>query len=268
VHDQAFGCFAIITVVAVIIAVALWESRSTQRRRERVLSWLAPRWNGRVIEGGFLYEPRLRIQVEDVAGEVTFQAKGGRNSRSSWTKVHFDWRSPRRLRVTPQGFTGWLRSVFGGADILVGRPEFDNAFWIESADPAWSRQVLSPLVQDRFLALRESPSIWSGDRVVTLDAGASGLVLKVDLLLVDDQAGLERFVDLAALILAAAIGPDGIVLAAVETVASSECPVCGHAVEGGGHPCPRCSTPHHEDCWKYSGGCAIFACAARPRKAV
>ena len=27
--------------------------------------------------------------------------------------------------------------------------------------------------------------------------------------------------------------------------------------------CRECGTPHHGDCWTYSGGCAVFACGGQ-----
>ena len=43
------------------------------------------------------------------------------------------------------------------------------------------------------------------------------------------------------------------------------CPVCGCQVEKSDASlcCPRCSTPHHRECWDYTGGCAIFGCSKR-----
>lgn len=39
------------------------------------------------------------------------------------------------------------------------------------------------------------------------------------------------------------------------------CPVCAARIEGAGAAaCPRCETPHHQECWDYVGGCAIFGC--------
>ena len=45
-------------------------------------------------------------------------------------------------------------------------------------------------------------------------------------------------------------------------VSSNEaiCPVCGQAVDNNPRLCQRCETPHHQDCWEYTGGCAIFGC--------
>ena len=41
---------------------------------------------------------------------------------------------------------------------------------------------------------------------------------------------------------------------------TAHCPVCGDGLEGKLTPCPRCETPHHEECYKYNDGCGIYAC--------
>lgn len=49
--------------------------------------------------------------------------------------------------------------------------------------------------------------------------------------------------------------------------AECHCPVCGDFLASRPHrPCPRCGVPHHEDCWTWAGGCAVFACGARARR--
>lgn len=42
------------------------------------------------------------------------------------------------------------------------------------------------------------------------------------------------------------------------------CPVCGNGLGGVLCACPRCETPHHQECWDWAGGCAIFGCASLP----
>lgn len=41
-----------------------------------------------------------------------------------------------------------------------------------------------------------------------------------------------------------------------------KCPVCGDPLVERVRACPRCETPHHDDCWEFSGGCSIYGCAA------
>ena len=40
------------------------------------------------------------------------------------------------------------------------------------------------------------------------------------------------------------------------------CVVCRTELPADPVHCPRCETPHHADCWEYTGGCAIYGCAA------
>jgi hypothetical protein len=42
----------------------------------------------------------------------------------------------------------------------------------------------------------------------------------------------------------------------------SACPVCACSIahDEAQVACEHCSTPHHDDCWEYAGGCAIFGC--------
>lgn len=42
---------------------------------------------------------------------------------------------------------------------------------------------------------------------------------------------------------------------------AGECQVCGVSLgQGAVVRCRRCATPHHEDCWAYTGECSTFAC--------
>lgn len=38
------------------------------------------------------------------------------------------------------------------------------------------------------------------------------------------------------------------------------CKVCGQAIAGRCVVCAACETPHHQDCWSYSGGCSVYGC--------
>lgn len=44
----------------------------------------------------------------------------------------------------------------------------------------------------------------------------------------------------------------------------SLCPVCRNEAKSGSTQCPRCSTPHHVDCFAYTGRCAVFGCEPPP----
>ena len=48
--------------------------------------------------------------------------------------------------------------------------------------------------------------------------------------------------------------------------AAARCPVCACPVETAGPRCLRCRAPHHGDCWRYNGGCGIYACQGAMRQ--
>ena len=38
------------------------------------------------------------------------------------------------------------------------------------------------------------------------------------------------------------------------------CMVCGDEIDGRIVYCRTCETPHHYDCWKYTGHCSTYGC--------
>lgn len=45
----------------------------------------------------------------------------------------------------------------------------------------------------------------------------------------------------------------------VDEPVPGRCPVCREEMQQPVH-CPSCATPHHQECWEYNHGCAIYAC--------
>lgn len=43
------------------------------------------------------------------------------------------------------------------------------------------------------------------------------------------------------------------------------CRVCGVGIREDRVECAKCGTPHHRECWDYTGGCSIYACESRER---
>lgn len=265
--DSNAGCgiLLLVAIPGTLILFTVWYSKIQTDGRANTLRSLSDQWDGQVSGGGFWSWPTLEIKVDGVAGKVAY--RDGRGD-SLWTKVGFNWPASHRLRVSPRDFAIWLRSLVRGSNLKVGDPEFESIFWVEAEDVPWAREVLSRRVQAGMLRLREDAP-WSASKRVSLDIGPTGIVLKIGRLVVDNPRELEEFISLAILILRStrnAVDIAGVVLSPVEIQGGSGCPVCGHIVEKG-RTCPACRTPHHEDCWKYSGGCAIFACAGRPAQA-
>src|SRR5688572_1241462 len=148
-----------------MLLLSLWKTTGRDRLRIGVFTTVGRRRNGQATPGGWFANPRLEFLADNIPGEVTFN-DGSRAGR--WTKVQLNWPMEQRLRVTPQGFTHWLRSLYEGDPIGVGDPDFDTRFRVEASDTGWARRVLSEKVRRRFLGLRlDSTMFRSND--VTLD---------------------------------------------------------------------------------------------------
>ncbi len=52
------------------------------------------------------------------------------------------------------------------------------------------------------------------------------------------------------------------VIAANANALAVRCLVCGEGITERLVKCKRCETPHHEDCFTYAGGCAVYACGS------
>ena len=244
------GNWLLVALLVLPVLAAVLFGRLGKRPRSVLLASLAGRWSGRVVKGRFLGADRLEIRIAGVAGEVTFTEQ--------WTRLHFNRPSDRRLRVVPEGLASHLRRLLGGVDIRLDNPLFDDRFWIESSHPTWARELLDPRLRRALIGLVDP----------TLDIGPEGIVLRVTRLLVGDAADLGSFVEAGILILQKAEGlldAAGVALDPVRSRSGSACPVCGHPVADAALPCPSCRTPHHRECWKYFGGCAIFGCRTKFR---
>ena len=260
-----FG-FVLFVAAAAAILVLINRHPWGHRPRGLLLSSLAGRWNAKIRAGGMFVGDRVDLEVDGVPGEVTFSEST--DAVRGWTRVRFAGRFDRRLRVVPEGFENRFRRLLGSNDIEFDDPYFDDRFWVESTHPTWARQVLTRETRVNLVQLRWAPAGGAGDDV-TLDVGPQGLDLRVDRVVVDNADTLGKFVDLAIAILQAIrqlAEPSGVVLDKVLSAPGSACPICGHAISDGPLPCPTCRTPHHRDCWKYFGGCAIFGCTSRARR--
>jgi hypothetical protein len=255
-----------VLMIAAILYFLLSRPRGF-RPRAILISSLAGRWNGKVREGSIFGGDSLDLSVDGIPGEVTFgESTNSDIDYGGWTRVRFDWKSDRRLRVAPEGFETRLRRLLGSNDIEFDDPYFDDRFWVESSHPSWARQILTRDTRVDLVQLRWAPAGGAGDDVM-LDVGPQGLTLRVNRVVVDNPESLGKFIDLAVAVLQAMrrlAEPTGFVLDGL-SIAGSACPICGHAITDDPLACPTCRTPHHRDCWKYFGGCAIFGCSARSR---
>lgn len=44
------------------------------------------------------------------------------------------------------------------------------------------------------------------------------------------------------------------------------CPVCSESIAAEPVACAKCATPHHPECWEYTGVCAVYGCMSTERR--
>lgn len=158
-----------------------------------------------------------------------------------------DSRFDASFRVMAAGWEGWIKAMspeaVGRLLRLAGDPPRDlhlrflptriELFRTGLARESGPMERFFSDAVDWFLALPRPPLDPLPGKERAEGAGAAGPVLIVD----------SEGVDLEA------------------AVSLGYCPTCGDPVAGE-LVCVRCETPHHEDCWRFAGGCATYACGS------
>lgn len=243
-------------VVGVLSAI---EGFRPRRDHNRMLASLA-------LQFGGTHQPERR----DYVGAATWTLDGTPavlfipehdNGRAKGVTFWLHKRCSFRLRLLPE--TAWrrVRRFFGAQDLQTGDAAFDRAFIVQADRESKARAVLARDVRAALVDLARFGSL-------SLELGPNGIVLRTTEKIVGQWDGMAAFTrearGLASAILQA-LDPT-VVITDVDVSGAGTCPVCGTAVEEDRSLCARCRTPHHKDCWNYLGGCAIFACAGRPRR--
>jgi hypothetical protein len=247
----AFVVGPLILLLVGIFAYLAYLNRSPSRLAEG----LDPRWKARAMPGstGDL-APLIDFDVDGVGGEAAFLRF------PSATRVRLNGSNWRRLRAVPRTMSATFRTIVGASEVCLSDDDFDSLFLLEASDAAWARKLLVPDIRRQLVEIRIE-GLWRTD--VLLDIGSAGITLRIGRR-PKDAATLDGWLSLAAAILdrARALSAPDVEISPAELRSGSGCPVCGHPVEGGTR-CGSCGTPHHAECWTYSGGCALFGCDSR-----
>lgn len=251
-----------VAIAGVLLVIALAIQSATRRRQENLRA-VAERWGGRVVPGAFLQAPRLELPVDGLPGSLTYY--GGSKNHPPYTRLEVQHAFPGRLHVAPEGLWAGLKKLFGGEDLHLGDPRFDQAFLVQGAPAEWVREVLDADTRARLHRLHELGRAWSGG--VRVDVTATGLRLSVPRNLVDQREHLLAFVEEGlALVRRLRGGRAGPRVEVREVLDQGRCPVCADAIQEAPRRCGGCGTAHHRECWEFLGGCAILGCGERPRE--
>lgn len=256
---EIFGHFIIGAVDEVW---ALFYSPQRTQDRDRALLWVANRTRGTHIRGRPHRHAAVRWTVEGTEA-VLYIPENYDGGKALGVNLRLKRPCSFRLRVRPEGAWDKVRKFFGAQDVQLGDALFDPKFIVEANQVARARSLLTRDVRSRMVRLLRHGSL-------AVEFGPAGISLHTSEAFQDRVQDLSEYA-IEALELCTALirilDPSMVVAEDVE-IGGGACPVCGTAVVESPGQCKRCGTPHHAECWDYLGGCAVYACAARPRKLV
>jgi hypothetical protein len=255
------GGIVVVIILAIVFALILAVLKGSDQKR--ILRAVANRLGGNVVSG-YWGGDRVECRIDGAPAQLSHFA--GSRGTAPFTRLRWDRAPTGSLRVFREGFFASIRKAFGAQDIAVGDQRFDDEFVIQGSPEPWVRQTLDPEARRRILALNSLGQMIFGGNAFTLDAGPAGVTITCGRDLMDDEVGIQSFLDHALALLSriGVVPSEGIqILSATSTASRGECPVCANPLGIDARRCPACATPHHSDCWDYFGGCAIYGCRFR-----
>lgn len=258
---ECVGLGLVIFVAAILVTVYL--SVRAQSRMDvwnQAFAWVSRRFGGQLSLGGWFHQPQWRLQYGETFVRLT-TFKAGRGSTRFVELVAQFPEARCRLEVFPRSADTSLLSVPADLEAaLLEGEDFSSAWMVLSNDPDEARLLLSQQVRFHLTQLRRTPE-WSD---VHLAIRPGWLVVRRKWSS-SRPADLETFVELALGLLdqvqlTRTTGIDFVDGGQVQVVDEARCLVCGEGLTIDLVYCRRCKTPHHRECWEYSGGCSTYGC--------
>jgi len=227
------------------------ERRAFAARGER----LAFRLGGTFDPGSFGRGPAVRFTAHGRPAVLRWFG----DESGSCTVVTVDLRghSPGILQIRPVGREAPADPLHGAPAFRVGERRFDAQYRVRSRPETLASHVFSPERRARVVAavarLYGRPRIDLSRDQLRLVVPAA-LEVEAELLLLARSAK-----DFAEFILESKPSAEILWLDG-PLPRGGHCPVCGSELALELVYCRRCRTPHHEECWRYIGGCSTYAC--------
>lgn len=237
---------------------ALIGRKSRARRRGRELARIANRLDAEFVAGtperpgGLKWSFQGQTVFLHLAGDPIDLPVG------AWVEVDVRRRSPGALRIYPAGAGSRVAALLGAQDVRVGDEAFDREVVIKSNPSELALRVFSPERRTSLIASLRS----LGAPSLALCRQALSIVPARPLTTVDGILALAKAAELFAAALLEPAAPKGLWIVD-EAAAAGQCLVCGTPMSSGVVLCSSCRTPHHEECWNWSGACSTFGCGQR-----
>jgi hypothetical protein len=250
-------------VVAALFLSVAFSSGSRSGRWNQAFAHVAQQYRGSLTSGGWFSEPSVRLLYG--ASHARLSCYSLPRYGKTVLQLVMEQREIRsRSEILSRPSTVTLVSGLDGlteVELNWGR---QFARWeVAAADYDETRQLMTDAVRlalDR-LWLHPLPS----DTAVSL---LPGWIVVRKVWDTPRAADLAQFVELACslndqLQLAGAAGIEFVASDEAQIIDQAQCSVCCEPLTGGVVFCVRCKTPHHRECWEYSGGCSTYGCGAR-----
>lgn len=253
------GTLIVILGVAVVFIVVVSGALHHKERNLWVLSsqWepLAGRLGG-TLEGRI---PRIRFQLRGRRALVQRDRSEDEPRTRTVVRVDVLGLSRGALKLFPDDFPKVFKRLSRMQDLEIGDPAFDRDYVVQATPAGLAQQVFAPDRRARVIGLLRRLERLGAPRVDLSLTQLEVLVWSPLSRLPDLQALVQVASDLVELLLETS--PSGsITLLTLERNPGALCPVCGTALEAQVVDCAKCSTPHHEECWRYAGQCSTYAC--------
>jgi len=251
--------------ILVVAGLALYFRRSRHRALRNAYQRLATHLTGRWHCGTWLQSKRPTIWFEHAG----FQAKldlfpwdDSKNSGVYHRLVISGWPDPlARCEIFPERAVHRVTKLLGMVDFTIGSPEFDSRYIISGSQPDAVRKIITPAVQ----SVIENIRVLSTNDYVYMNLAGGKLEIRVRHR-PGDYEDLARFVTQGLHLCDVMLPSTGHGIDFKPSKPPTEtplCQVCGDDITEEPVYCKKCRTPQHLDCWRYYGGCAVYACGGK-----
>ncbi len=250
-----FECFIGMVVVAALLAIA-WHNRARTRDVSQAYTTVARWFHGRIERGNFFTAPVVQIPYNQADFQLsTSVADNGRRC----TEIAAEWPDFTTLvRIRSKSLPMSLnRHVLNR--VKLDDAEFDRQFLVSSDDESAARSLVTGGVRSAVIMLSR------------IHGGAIDIRLGHGRMLVQKMAILHQATEISALVrhtmelfdqamLSRTVGIEFVEQQHLQTIEDAKCPVCCDVITEDLVFCTRCKSPHHRECWIYSGKCATYGC--------
>ncbi len=248
-------------LAAIVVFAGSVGSRAS--RWNQAFTHVAQQHHGSFAAGGWLSEPAVRLMYGQAHARLTCYSLG--RSGKSVVQLVIEQKEVRsRAEILSRPSTvALVPSLAGLTEVELNWGQQFARWEVAAADYEETRHLMNDAVR---LALDR---VWlhplPGDTAVSL---LPGWIVVRKVWNAPRAADLAQFVELACGLndqvqLAGAAGIEFVVSDAAQTIEGALCCVCCEQLAEGVVFCVRCKTPHHRECWEYSGGCSTYGCGAR-----